>query len=570
MAGDIFLLGNTSWRIRRVEAGACASRTPRRAADDSVLARRGPGAHARAVAPRSAALREEIVDGGRARRGSRLPALLVDVRARRARRRAAARLRRAGARGARRRADADPVVAERFFDEAGGMQLVIHAPFGGRINRAWGLALRKRFCRTFDFELQAAATDDGIVLSLGQQHSFPLETVFEMSARRRRRGGADAGGAAGADVRDALALERDARAGGAALPRRQARAAAAAAHARRRICSRRCSPRRRPARTTTAAAQSSCPITRWCARRCATACPRRWTSTGSRACSSALATGEIADVGARHARAVAVPHEILNANPYTFLDDAPLEERRARAVAVRRGAARPSARALGGARPGGDRRGGRRGAARSRATPTSCTICCSTWARCPRRSARRAAGTICSPRWSPRRRAAPPRGRAASTGSRPSGARSPPRCGPERRFVPDVVEPPSRRAPRLADARERAGRDRARSRRRRWDRRRRERRARGCGCGRRDVEVALARLETDGAVLRGRFLTATLSDGDAVVRAAPARAHPSAHARRAAPRDRAGERRRLPALPVRLAARRARARQLHGRRAWRA
>ena len=60
------------------------------------------------------------------------------------------------------------------------MQLVIHAPFGGRINRAWGLALRKRFCRSFDFELQAAATDDGIVLSLGPQHSFPLETVFSM------------------------------------------------------------------------------------------------------------------------------------------------------------------------------------------------------------------------------------------------------------------------------------------------------------------------------------------------------------------------------------------------------
>src|SRR6202043_1089836 len=73
----------------------------------------------------------------------------------------------------------DTVVAERFFDEAGGMQLVIHAPFGARINKAWGLALRKRFCRTFNFELQAAATDNGIVLSLGEQHSFPLEVVFE-------------------------------------------------------------------------------------------------------------------------------------------------------------------------------------------------------------------------------------------------------------------------------------------------------------------------------------------------------------------------------------------------------
>ena len=70
------------------------------------------------------------------------------------------------------------LVIERFFDESGGMQLVLHAPFGSRINRAWGLALRKRFCRSFNFELQAAATDDAIVISLGTQHSFPLEEVF--------------------------------------------------------------------------------------------------------------------------------------------------------------------------------------------------------------------------------------------------------------------------------------------------------------------------------------------------------------------------------------------------------
>ena len=70
------------------------------------------------------------------------------------------------------------LVLERFFDESGGMQLVIHSPFGIRLNRAWGLALRKRFCRSFNFELQAAATDDAIVLSLGTQHSFPLDDVF--------------------------------------------------------------------------------------------------------------------------------------------------------------------------------------------------------------------------------------------------------------------------------------------------------------------------------------------------------------------------------------------------------
>jgi ATP-dependent Lhr-like helicase len=72
------------------------------------------------------------------------------------------------------------LVAERFFDEAGGMQLVIHAPLGARTNRALGLALRKRFCRRFDFELQAAATDEGVLLSLGPQHAFPLESIFEL------------------------------------------------------------------------------------------------------------------------------------------------------------------------------------------------------------------------------------------------------------------------------------------------------------------------------------------------------------------------------------------------------
>ena len=70
------------------------------------------------------------------------------------------------------------LVMERFFDESGGMQLVIHSPFGARLNRAWGLALRKRFCRSFNFELQSAASDDAIVLSLGTQHSFPLDEVF--------------------------------------------------------------------------------------------------------------------------------------------------------------------------------------------------------------------------------------------------------------------------------------------------------------------------------------------------------------------------------------------------------
>ncbi|MBF3813014.1 DEAD/DEAH box helicase [Burkholderia pseudomallei] len=72
----------------------------------------------------------------------------------------------------------DTLVMERFFDESGGMQLVIHSPYGSRINRAWGLALRKRFCRSFNFELQAAATDDALILSLSHAHSFALDEVW--------------------------------------------------------------------------------------------------------------------------------------------------------------------------------------------------------------------------------------------------------------------------------------------------------------------------------------------------------------------------------------------------------
>lgn len=72
------------------------------------------------------------------------------------------------------------IVFERFFDDTGGMQIVIHSPWGARVNRAWGLALRKRFCRRFDFELQAAADDNGILLSVGPQHSFPLDMLFEL------------------------------------------------------------------------------------------------------------------------------------------------------------------------------------------------------------------------------------------------------------------------------------------------------------------------------------------------------------------------------------------------------
>ena len=124
------------------------------------------------------------------------------------------------------------VVAERFFDEGGGMQLVIHAPFGARINRAWGLALRKRFCRSFNFELQAAATDNGIVISLGEQHSFPLDIVFEFLRPDTVEEVLTQAAAARPHVHRPLALERFARARHPALSGRAQGAAADSAHAR--------------------------------------------------------------------------------------------------------------------------------------------------------------------------------------------------------------------------------------------------------------------------------------------------------------------------------------------------
>ena len=117
------------------------------------------------------------------------------------------------------------------------MQLVIHSPFGSRINRAWGLALRKRFCRKFNFELQAAATEDNIVLSLTTAHSFELDEVARYLNSDERARGADPGHARRADVHHALALGGGRLARAAPLPRRQEGAAAARCACRRRTCS---------------------------------------------------------------------------------------------------------------------------------------------------------------------------------------------------------------------------------------------------------------------------------------------------------------------------------------------
>ena len=183
LAGDVFQLGNTSYRIMKVEAGKV------RVEDAAGAAPNIPFWHGEApgrsdeLSMGVARLRAEVEAQLARTSGTAALDLAVDwLMEHLALSEDAARqivdylARSRAALGAL--PTHDTLVMERFFDESGGMQLVLHTPFGSRINRAWGLALRKRFCRTFNFELQAAATEDAIILSLSTSHSFPLEEVW--------------------------------------------------------------------------------------------------------------------------------------------------------------------------------------------------------------------------------------------------------------------------------------------------------------------------------------------------------------------------------------------------------
>ncbi len=180
LSGDIFQLGNSSWRMVRMEAGDLyvedAGNLP---PSIPFWFGEAPG-RSTELSFAVARVREEIADhcgpeNGRLNEASAWLQETVGIdrnSAQQAVNYIAA---------AKATLDAmpsfDTLVLERFFDESGGMQLILHSPFGNRINRAWGLALRKRFCRTFNFELQAAATENAIILSLGASQSFELESV---------------------------------------------------------------------------------------------------------------------------------------------------------------------------------------------------------------------------------------------------------------------------------------------------------------------------------------------------------------------------------------------------------
>jgi ATP-dependent Lhr-like helicase len=178
LAGDIFLLGNTSWRIRRIEKGKIRVEDAHGQAPNIPFWLGEAPSRTHELSELVSEVREGI-DERSADRSKCLLWLEQEVGLSQVAAKQAIEYLAEGKRVLGCVPIANRIVAERFFDESGGMQLVLHAPLGGRINRAWGLALRKRFCRNFDFELQASATEDGINLSLGPQHSFPLEDIFQ-------------------------------------------------------------------------------------------------------------------------------------------------------------------------------------------------------------------------------------------------------------------------------------------------------------------------------------------------------------------------------------------------------
>ena len=191
LAGDVFLLGNSAWRIRRIERGRLrVESAPGATPTVPFWLGEAPG-RTPELSAAVGALRQEVDDqlgppgdAGGPRRDAARRHLEEACGLPEGAARAIVEYVEEGRRVLLAVPTAKRVVAERFFDETGGMQVVIHAPFGSRVNRAWGLARRKRFCRSFDFELQAAATDDGVNLSIGPQHSFPLEEIFRFVRAR--------------------------------------------------------------------------------------------------------------------------------------------------------------------------------------------------------------------------------------------------------------------------------------------------------------------------------------------------------------------------------------------------
>jgi ATP-dependent Lhr-like helicase len=226
------------------------------------------------------------------------------------------------------------IIAERFFDEGGGMQLVIHAPFGGRINKAWGLSLRKRFCVGFNFELQAAATDNGLNIALAEQHSFPLGDVFHFLQAETvqpilEQAALDSpifGTRWRWDANRALALLRFQN--GKKVPpqiqRMRSDDLLASVFPDAAACFENIEGERKIPDHPLVGEVMKDVLT------------EAMDVEGLKSLLRGMVSGEIRVIAVDTPVPSQFSHEILNANPYAYLDDAPLEERRARAVNMRR------------------------------------------------------------------------------------------------------------------------------------------------------------------------------------------------------------------------------------------
>ena len=345
LSGDIMLLGNSSWRIRRVQAGRVLVEDAHGAAPNVPFWRGEAPARTPELSEQVAEVRERVSGLTSAVRPDSDLHSSAEVLAASEWLQKECGLDRSGAEqvvehiiAGRAVLGAIPtqatVIAERFFDESGGMQLVIHAPFGGRINKAWGLALRKRFCRSFNLELQAAATDDGINISLAEQHSFPLADVFRFlhpaSVREVLEQAVLASPIFTArwrwDASRALILQRFQ--GGKKVPppiqRMRADDLLASVFPDAAACPENLD------------AQPSIPAHPLVREVMKDALSEALDTEGLKQVLSQVLHGEIRCVAVDTPIPSQFSHEILNANPFAYLDDAPLEERRARAVEMRR------------------------------------------------------------------------------------------------------------------------------------------------------------------------------------------------------------------------------------------
>ncbi len=330
LAGDVFLLGTTSWRIKRVETGRVRVEDAHGAAPSIPFWRGEAPGRTRELSQAVSELRVQLAEGEGA-----IELLMSECGLDRLGAEQAVEYVRAGARALGAVPSEDTVVAERFFDEAGGMQMIVHAPFGSRINRAWGLALRKRFCRAFNFELQAAATDNGLVLSLSDQHSFPLEIIFSYlrpdTVTKVLTDALLASPMFGArwkwNASRALAVPRFL--GGRKVPppiqRMRADDLLASVFPDQAACAENLQGEIRiPDHPLVNETIDNC-------------LHEAMDLDGLIAILHRIEEGTLRTVALDTPEPSPFCHEILNANPYAFLDDAPLEERRTRAVQLRRG-----------------------------------------------------------------------------------------------------------------------------------------------------------------------------------------------------------------------------------------